>query len=137
MGIQSLNDSDLKFLGRTHSAAEAIHAIEEAKKLFDRFSFDLIYARHSKQTPESWRQELRQALQLGTSHMSLYNLTFEVGTPCVSKFSPHNPPHHIGMFPSENHFSPLRFEKRLREGKSTLVFTSPARRIESHHYLIQ
>ena len=70
LGIQSLNDQDLKFLGREHSSAEAIKTIENASKIFDNFSFDLIYARPN-QTLESWEAELRRAINFGTSHLSL------------------------------------------------------------------
>ncbi len=80
LGVQALNDADLKFLGRKHSAAEAIRAVQIAGNIFDRFSFDLIYARPG-QTLEAWRQELEQALQYAQGHMSLYQLTIERGTP--------------------------------------------------------
>ena len=70
LGVQALNDRDLKALGRLHSAAEAIAAIEMAQKLFDRVSFDLMCGRQN-QTLLDWQEELRQALALGTSHLSL------------------------------------------------------------------
>ncbi len=79
MGIQSLNDNDLRALGRKHTASEALDAFEIAKTHFDRVSFDLIYARQ-KQSPESWFSELRQALDLAVDHLSLYQLTIESGT---------------------------------------------------------
>jgi oxygen-independent coproporphyrinogen-3 oxidase len=79
LGVQSLNDADLKFLGRTHSATEAVAALDIARSTFDRFSFDLIYARPN-QTLESWRQELSTALDLAGGHLSLYQLTIEPGT---------------------------------------------------------
>ena len=79
MGIQALNDNDLKFLGREHSAREAISAIETASKIFDNYSFDLIYARPS-QTIENWKNELNQAIKLSPNHLSLYQLTIEKGT---------------------------------------------------------
>ncbi len=79
MGIQALNDTDLKALGRMHSAKEALHAFDIAKAQFERVSFDLIYARQ-KQTPKSWFAELRQALDLAVDHLSLYQLTIEQGT---------------------------------------------------------
>lgn len=79
LGVQSLNDTQLKFLGRLHSVAEAKTAIGIAATVFDRFSFDLIYARPD-QTPEAWRNELKEALALGPSHLSLYQLTIEEGT---------------------------------------------------------
>jgi putative oxygen-independent coproporphyrinogen III oxidase len=80
LGVQSLNDADLKRLGRLHDVAEARAAIEIARRTFDRFSFDLIYAR-PRQTEEAWRAELREALALAADHLSLYQLTIEAGTP--------------------------------------------------------
>ena len=79
IGVQALNDSALKFLGRLHGAAEAKAAIELAASIFPRASFDLIYARPG-QTEKEWRQELEQALAFGTEHLSLYQLTIEKGT---------------------------------------------------------
>ena len=79
MGIQSLNDVDLKALGRLHSVKEALLAFDIAKSQFKRVSFDLIYARQ-KQTADSWFAELRQALDLAVDHLSLYQLTIEQGT---------------------------------------------------------
>ncbi len=80
LGIQSLNDGVLRFLGRGHSAREAIAAIEVAAELFRRYSFDLIYAR-PEQSLRDWRWELERALALAGSHISLYQLTIEQGTP--------------------------------------------------------
>jgi len=80
VGVQSLRDSDLKFLGREHSAKEAIGAIKIANDIFERVSFDLIYAR-PEQTIESWREELTEALEYANGHLSLYQLTIEQGTP--------------------------------------------------------
>ena len=80
VGIQSLNDNDLKFLGRQHNAAEARRAIDIARENFKRFSFDLIYAR-PEQAIEQWRTELKEALTLAGDHLSLYQLTIEPGTP--------------------------------------------------------
>ena len=79
IGVQSLNNKDLKFLGRQHSGAEALTAIQSAQQIFDRLSFDLIYAR-PEQSVEQWQAELTQALDYGTSHLSLYQLTIEQGT---------------------------------------------------------
>ena len=79
MGVQSLVDDDLKKLGRQHTAAEALHGVETAARVFDRFSFDLIYARPG-QTPDLWRQELEKALEYAGGHLSLYQLTIEPGT---------------------------------------------------------
>ncbi len=80
VGLQALNDPDLKALGRLHSAAEGIAAYGIAREVFDRASFDLIYARMG-QTLDAWAAELRQALALGPDHVSLYQLTLEPGTP--------------------------------------------------------
>ena len=80
LGVQALDDAALKALGRLHSAAEALDALEIARAHFDRGSFDLIYARPG-QTPDDWARELAQALSLSPSHMSLYQLTIEPGTP--------------------------------------------------------
>ena len=79
MGIQSLNDADLKALGRMHTASEAMQAFEIAKKNFKNVSFDLIYARQN-QTLADWRTELTQAIDLAVDHLSLYQLTIEQGT---------------------------------------------------------
>ncbi len=85
LGIQALNDEDLKFLGREHSSKEAIKTIETAAKIFENFSFDLIYAR-PKQTLEQWSDELMRAINFGTKHLSLYQLTIEKGTKFFSEF---------------------------------------------------
>jgi oxygen-independent coproporphyrinogen-3 oxidase len=79
MGVQALDDDDLHRLGRLHSVAEARAAFAVARGLFDRVSFDLIYARQD-QTLCSWRQELAQALDMAVDHLSLYQLTIEEGT---------------------------------------------------------
>jgi oxygen-independent coproporphyrinogen-3 oxidase len=80
IGIQSLNNQDLKFLGRNHDASEAINAIKNVSKIFDNYSFDLIYAL-PKQTLESWKLDLQKAINIGSNHLSLYQLTIEKGTP--------------------------------------------------------
>lgn len=80
LGIQALNQADLKFLGRTHDVSQAQQAIEIAAKTFDRFSFDLIYARPG-QSVAAWQAELNQALEMAVGHLSLYQLTIEQGTP--------------------------------------------------------
>lgn len=80
IGLQSLDDAQLKFLGRAHSAAEGIGAIDIARSVFDRYSFDLIYAR-PKQTLADWERELTTAVPLANGHMSLYQLTIEPQTP--------------------------------------------------------
>jgi putative oxygen-independent coproporphyrinogen III oxidase len=83
MGVQALNDADLKFLGRRHDIAQAREAWRAAAKIFARVSFDLIYAR-PQQTVAAWRAELSEALQEvrdnNISHLSLYQLTMEDGT---------------------------------------------------------
>lgn len=79
LGVQALTDAALTFLGRRHSAAEAVAALEAARALFPRLSFDLIYARPG-QSESAWRAELRQALALAADHLSLYQLTIEEGT---------------------------------------------------------
>ncbi|MEM9138253.1 MAG: radical SAM family heme chaperone HemW [Pseudomonadota bacterium] len=79
MGIQALNDKDLRALGRMHSTSEALAAFDIARATFDRVSFDLIYARMG-QSPDAWEAELRRALGLAADHLSLYQLTIEDGT---------------------------------------------------------
>ena len=79
LGIQALNDRDLKFLGRGHSAAEARRAVALARDIFPRISFDLIYARPG-QDESAWRAELGEALAITCDHLSLYQLTIEQGT---------------------------------------------------------
>jgi oxygen-independent coproporphyrinogen-3 oxidase len=79
MGVQALDDADLKALGRMHSVAEAEAAFEIARAIFPRVSFDLIYARQG-QTLDGWRAELGRALSMAVDHLSLYQLTIEPGT---------------------------------------------------------
>ncbi len=79
MGIQALNNEDLRRLGRIHTVEEARAAFDIARKCFDRVSFDLIYARQH-QTLEDWRSELNEALAMTVDHLSLYQLTIEDGT---------------------------------------------------------
>lgn len=79
LGVQALNDDALKALGRLHNADQAFRAIELARQIFPRLSFDLIYAR-PKQTLKSWESELNQAIDLAADHLSLYQLTIEEGT---------------------------------------------------------
>lgn len=80
LGVQALNDHDLKFLGRLHNVADALHAIGLARDIFPRLSFDLIYARPG-QTPDAWAAELEEAIGYAADHLSLYQLTIEEGTP--------------------------------------------------------
>lgn len=79
LGVQSLRDDQLRLLGRQHSAAQAIAALETARAIFPRLSFDLIYARPQQTLPD-WQRELAEALALAADHLSLYQLTIEPGT---------------------------------------------------------
>ncbi|MEO8714823.1 MAG: radical SAM family heme chaperone HemW [Acetobacteraceae bacterium] len=79
IGVQSLDGDALRMLGRQHSAAQAITALEIARRIFPRLSFDLISARPGQDVP-TWRAELRRALALAADHLSLYQLTIEPGT---------------------------------------------------------
>ena len=79
LGLQSLDDAALRFLGRLHNAEEGLKALEVAQQHFQRVSFDLIYALPG-QTAEQWQAELARALAFGTGHLSLYQLTIEPGT---------------------------------------------------------
>ena len=79
LGLQALDDADLKALGRPHDLAQGLAALDIAQKHFGRVSFDLIYDRPGM-TTTSWEAELRRALGFGTSHLSLYQLTIEAGT---------------------------------------------------------
>lgn len=79
LGVQSLDKVALEMLGRRHSVGQAIAALELARAVFPRVSFDLIYARPDQTLP-AWRAELRQALTLAADHLSLYQLTIEKGT---------------------------------------------------------
>lgn len=95
MGVQSLHDTELRKLGRIHSVAEAKAAIAIARSTFDRYTFDLIYARPG-QTVADWRAELTEALSLAGSHLSLYQLTIEPETPyaklhAAGKLTPPDP----------------------------------------------
>lgn len=85
IGVQALNDVDLKALGRLHSVEDAKAAIKIAQKTFDRVSFDLIYARQ-KQSLQAWTMELREALAMASGHLSLYQLTIEDGTAFGDRF---------------------------------------------------
>ena len=79
LGVQALNDDDLRFLGRTHNLKQAYAAVDEVLKNFDNHSIDLIYARPN-QSLSSWEKELKQAAAMGLKHISLYQLTIEDGT---------------------------------------------------------
>jgi putative oxygen-independent coproporphyrinogen III oxidase len=79
LGVQALDDADLKSLGRMHSVDEALRAVDVARRHFDRYSFDLIYARPG-QSASAWEAELRRAIAEAAEHLSLYQLTIEAGT---------------------------------------------------------
>ncbi|MGJ5204022.1 radical SAM family heme chaperone HemW [Bradyrhizobium sp. HKCCYLR20261] len=80
LGVQAMDDASLKMLGRLHTAEEAMKAVAIARGAFDRYSFDLIYARPD-QTPAMWTEELNRAIGEAAEHLSLYQLTIEEGTP--------------------------------------------------------
>ncbi len=80
IGVQALHDGDLKALGRMHSVEEALRAVKTAASIFERYSFDLIYARSPLQTPAMWRAELETAISHAAEHLSLYQLTIEPDT---------------------------------------------------------
>lgn len=86
VGLQALNDPDLKALGRLHTAEEGKRAFEVARDTFDRVSFDLIYARQN-QSLTDWEVELCEALTLAADHLSLYQLTIESGTAFADRFA--------------------------------------------------
>ena len=86
LGVQALDDRVLKELGRLHSAREAIEAVHIARSVFERYSFDLIYAR-PQQTPREWADELKQALGEAGEHLSLYQLTIESDTPFAALYA--------------------------------------------------
>jgi oxygen-independent coproporphyrinogen-3 oxidase len=79
LGLQSLDDESLRFLGRAHGVSEGLAALATAQEAFQRVSFDLIYALPG-QSEAAWQAELARALSFGTSHLSLYQLTIEPGT---------------------------------------------------------
>jgi oxygen-independent coproporphyrinogen-3 oxidase len=80
LGVQALDDEALKRLGRTHTAQEALAAVAIARQVFERYSFDLIYAREH-QSPDAWAAELKRAIAEAAEHLSLYQLTIELDTP--------------------------------------------------------
>jgi len=80
LGVQALDDASLKELGRLHTAQEALDAVAIARANFERYSFDLIYAR-PRQTPQEWQAELKRAIGEAAEHLSLYQLTIEPDTP--------------------------------------------------------
>jgi oxygen-independent coproporphyrinogen-3 oxidase len=80
LGVQALGDAALKELGRLHTVQEALEAVAVARSIFERYSFDLIYAR-PRQTVAEWKAELERAIAEAAEHLSLYQLTIEPGTP--------------------------------------------------------
>jgi oxygen-independent coproporphyrinogen-3 oxidase len=80
LGVQALDDAALRELGRLHSTREALDAVAVARSIFERYSFDLIYAR-PRQTPQDWKEELKRAIAQAAEHLSLYQLTIEPDTP--------------------------------------------------------
>ncbi len=86
LGVQALDDRALAELGRLHSAREALDAVGVARGVFERYSFDLIYARPG-QTPQQWANELKQALTEAGEHISLYQLTIEPDTPFAALYA--------------------------------------------------
>jgi putative oxygen-independent coproporphyrinogen III oxidase len=86
LGVQALDDTSLKALGRMHTAHEALDAVAIARKAFERYSFDLIYARPD-QTVEAWEEELRRAIAEAAEHLSLYQLTIEPETPFAGLYA--------------------------------------------------
>src|ERR1700681_3187642 len=80
LGVQALDDAALKELGRMHTAQEALDAVAVARSIFERYSFDLIYAR-PRQSLQAWSAELKRAIAEAAEHLSLYQLTIEPGTP--------------------------------------------------------
>ena len=102
LGLQSLDGEALRFLGRAHDVTEGLAALETAQSVFDRVSFDLIYALPG-QSEAAWKAELRRALSFGTGHLSLYQLTIEPGTRFAAlaakgELVPADPDHCAGLY---------------------------------------
>ena len=102
LGLQALDDEALQFLGRAHGVDEGLAALATAQRVFDRVSFDLIYARPG-QSEADWEAELAQALGYGTGHLSLYQLTIEPGTRFATlvaqgKLTPADPDHGATLY---------------------------------------
>jgi oxygen-independent coproporphyrinogen-3 oxidase len=112
LGLQSFDDRALAFLGRAHSAREGWRALEIAQRRFPRVSFDLIYALPGD-TEDGWSATLAQALTLGTSHLSLYQLTIEPGTRFATMVAKHK-------------FQPLDLDRAAALYELTDVMTSEA-----------
>lgn len=135
VGIQALNDVDLRALGRLHTASEALKAFEMACGVFDRTSFDLIYARQN-QTLSEWRAELSRAIEINTGHLSLYQLTVEDGTAFGKRFSQGKLP---GL-PNEDTAADMYFATQDMCGAAGLpayeISNHAAGGLESRHNLI-
>ncbi|SOH93260.1 oxygen-independent coproporphyrinogen-3 oxidase [Monaibacterium marinum] len=135
MGIQALNDPDLKRLGRMHTAREAMDAFDVARRTFDRVSFDLIYARQG-QDRDAWKSELNQAINLGLDHLSLYQLTIESTT----RFGELHARGALRGLPSDAHASDMYFDTQEimdAAGLSAYEISNHARAgAESQHNLI-
>lgn len=102
LGVQALNNADLRFLGRLHDVDQALGAIRLARETFPRLSFDLIYARPN-QTLDAWEKELDAAIGHAADHLSLYQLTIEEGTRfhalhAAGKFSVPDPDHAADLY---------------------------------------
>lgn len=102
LGLQALDNEALHFLGRAHDVAEGLAALDTAQVVFDRVSFDLIYARPG-QSEDDWAAELERALSFGTGHLSLYQLTIEPGTRFATlvaqgKLTPADPDHGATLY---------------------------------------
>ncbi len=102
LGLQALDNDALRFLGRAHDVSEGLAALDTAQSVFDRVSFDLIYARPG-QSAAAWEAELARALEFGTGHLSLYQLTIEPGTRFATlvaqgKFTPADPDHGADLY---------------------------------------
>ncbi|MEC3950303.1 radical SAM family heme chaperone HemW [Sphingobium sp. HWE2-09] len=102
LGLQALDNEALHFLGRAHDVAEGLAALDTARRVFDRVSFDIIYARPD-QSEADWQAELAQALSFGTGHLSLYQLTIEPGTRFATlvaqgKLTPADPDHGATLY---------------------------------------
>ncbi len=133
LGLQSLADDALAFLGRAHDVEEGLVALDTAQRHFARVSFDLIYARPD-QSLESWRRELARALSFGTEHISLYQLTIEPGTRFATlvaqgQLMPTDPDHGADLFE-------LTREMTAAAGRPAYEISNHARPgCESHHNL--
>ena len=102
LGLQSLDDEALHFLGRAHDVREGLAALDVAQSVFDRVNFDLIYARPG-QSEADWEKELARGLSFGTGHLSLYQLTIEPGTRFATlvaqgKLTPADPDHGATLY---------------------------------------